>query len=313
MTDPFWSLFVNGSGLLHGWEVIVESAVITAVTLLTIISNILVIVTILTTHGLSDVIGFYVVSIAVADLIGGTLIMPLSVYPAMVQRWVYGDLVCKIEAYISIVLWSVNVYTMMWMSVDRYVAVRRPNRYECSSTKMRCKCWISFTWITALFIGCPPLFGYSQAKFYQEAAICILDWGYLGAYTITASILVIGPSVITILYTFAYIFRKIYKYNKAVRENSKEAKSMQPPVSDQPYGNANPIMVFVIITVFCVMWLPTLLLKAYENICGPTNLHLVHFLTLWVAMLGGFWKFVILIMMNPKFRRGLRLLCGRRR
>lgn len=52
--------------------------------------------------GPQEVINIYILSIATADLICGLLVVPLSVYPAMVQRWIYGDIVCRLAGYIEV-------------------------------------------------------------------------------------------------------------------------------------------------------------------------------------------------------------------
>ena len=78
--------------------------------------------------GPGDVINCYLLSLAVVDLLCGLLVVPLSVYPALVQRWVYGDLVCRLVGYLEVTLWAVTVYTFMWISVDRYLAIRKPLR-----------------------------------------------------------------------------------------------------------------------------------------------------------------------------------------
>lgn len=74
--------------------------------------------------GPSEVINYYLLSLASADLLCGVLVVPLSVYPALVRRWVYGDIVCRLVGYLEVTLWAVSVYTFMWISVDRYLAIR---------------------------------------------------------------------------------------------------------------------------------------------------------------------------------------------
>lgn len=78
----------------------------------------------------------------------------------------------------------------MWMSVDRYLAVRKPLRYETVQTKTRCQCWMVFTWISSAMLCCPPLLGFYEPLYDEEAHICMLDWGNMAAYTITLGILV---------------------------------------------------------------------------------------------------------------------------
>lgn len=41
---------------------------------------------------------------------------------------------CRLAGYVEVTLWSVSIYTFMWISVDRYLAVRKPLRYETISS-----------------------------------------------------------------------------------------------------------------------------------------------------------------------------------
>ncbi|XP_014674380.1 PREDICTED: probable G-protein coupled receptor 52 [Priapulus caudatus] len=307
MTDFFYAIVYNGSGQLYGWQVILETVVIVVVTFFVIVFNILVIAVMMTTHGLQDVVGYYLVSLSVADLICGILITPLSVYPAIVQRWVYGDIVCKIESFVEIVLWSVTVYMFMWISVDRYLAVQKPSRYETASTVGRCKCWIAFSWLASIALSCPPLAAVSPANYYLEASVCVLDWSHMSAYSVTMAALVVTPSFITIGYTYVYIYVRITKYKWMTAEKKKECE--WAPSSDPPYGNANHNLTCAITLAFVLSWLPWLLLQVYEKAAGPVDSPMVHFATMWLAIASACWKFVILVVMNSRFRKGLKHLC----
>lgn len=76
-------------------------------------------------------------SLAFADLLCGLLIMPWSVYAALTGHSLQGHLACRFVGYLEVTLWSIQIYTFMWISVDRYLAVRKPLRYETVQTKTR--------------------------------------------------------------------------------------------------------------------------------------------------------------------------------
>lgn len=86
----------------------------------------------------NEVIDYYLLSLSAADLLCGLLVVPLSVYPAIIRDWPYGDLLCRLTGYLEVTLWAVSVYTFMWISVDRYLAVRKPLRYETVSVASVC-------------------------------------------------------------------------------------------------------------------------------------------------------------------------------
>lgn len=89
------------------------------------------------TVGPTEIINHYLLSLAVADLLCGLLIVPLSALFLMAGKWELGEFTCRFMGYLEVTLWSVSVYTFMWISVDRYLAVRKPLRYETVQTKTR--------------------------------------------------------------------------------------------------------------------------------------------------------------------------------
>ncbi|CAH1395864.1 unnamed protein product [Nezara viridula] len=256
--------------------------------------------------GAGEVINCYLLSLAVADLLCGLLVVPLSVYPALIQRWVYGDLVCRLVGYLEVTLWAVSVYTFMWISVDRYLAVRKPLRYDTVQTKIRCQCWMALTWVSAAMMCCPPLLGFNQPRFDEDALICLLDWKDMAAYSATLAVLVLGPSVITIVYTYSYIFTMMRRVRSGAPIHDKEYAT----ALSENLANPTHIMSFVLVVVFCLSWAPFILVRIYEGTTG-NRLNLfshIHFFVFWLGVLNSVWKAVILIVMSPQFRLMLRIL-----
>lgn len=285
---------------------LIQAAIILLIGISIIVANVLVIATILMTPGQRDPMIYYLMSLAIADLLCGILVVPLSVYPAIAQEWVYGDLVCRVEGYLEVSLWSASIYTFMWISVDRYLAVRKPLRYETIQTRTRCQCWMVFTWITATFLCCPLLLGFSKAHFYSDVYLCMLDWGNMLAYSVTLAGLVLGPSLITISYTYSFIFHTVQKVRRGAQAPpDKEYIAAAADMIAHPYH----MMSVVLILVFWISWLPWLALCVYEHFAGKLELPLLHFCTAWLGVLNSFWKTLIYVLMNPQFRCGARLFC----
>uniref|UniRef100_A0ABD2XQZ4 G-protein coupled receptors family 1 profile domain-containing protein n=1 Tax=Trichogramma kaykai TaxID=54128 RepID=A0ABD2XQZ4_9HYME len=261
-----------------------------------ILSNLLIIATYLNYRGPTEVINYYLLSLATADLLCGLLVVPLSVYPALVRRWVYGDIVCRLVGYLEVTLWAVSVYTFMWISVDRYLAIRKPLRYETVQTKTRCQCWMAFTWISVAMMCCPPLLGFNKAIFDSEAFICMLDWGNMAAYTITLSILVLGPSVITIVYTYFYIFSMMRKLRSGVPIHDKEYAT----ALSENLSNPSHIMSFVLVMAFWISWAPYAGLRIWSSLNGPPQVPFLHFAVVWFGVTNSFWKAVVLGTLSPQ-------------
>ncbi|XP_075229336.1 G-protein coupled receptor DopEcR [Lycorma delicatula] len=288
-------------------EALTQAAIIFTMAVAIILANVLIIATFINARGPGEVINCYLLSLAVADLLCGLLVVPLSVYPALVQQWVYGDLVCRLVGYLEVTLWAVTVYTFMWISVDRYLAVRKPLRYETVQTKTRGQCWMAFTWISAAMMCCPPLLGFNQPIFDRDAYVCMLDWRDMAAYSITLAILVLGPSLITIVYTYFYIFSMMRKLRNGVPIHDKEYAT----ALSENLSNPSHVMSFVLVVAFWLSWLPFILLRLYEYWSGNrvTVIPHIHFAVFWLGILNSVWKAFILVTLSPQFRLMLRILC----
>lgn len=174
-------------------------------------------------------------------------------------------------------------------------------------TRTRSQCWMVFTWISAAMLCCPPLLGYKkEANFDKETFICMLDWGTTYAYTATLGILVLGPSVISIVYNYFYIFSMKRKLNSGA------------PIHDKEYATAlaenlsNPShwMSFVLVSAFWLSWAPYAGVRFYEYVTDQElKIPMLHFGVVWLGIMNSFWKIVILISLSPQFRLALRILC----
>ncbi|KRZ76977.1 Zinc finger protein [Trichinella papuae] len=177
-------------GLSVSSEKLAYISVIILITALLIISSVLTVAVIVTSPQLKDIIGYYLISLAVSDLLCGTLITPISIYAVLDENWptAYSEILCRIEVYIELVLLSVVLYIFMWISVDRYILLTRPGRYEAEQTSTRCKCWAMFTWVTSLVLCCPVLFNELQAQYDRYAFLCVLDCTKMMPYAITMAL-----------------------------------------------------------------------------------------------------------------------------
>ena len=248
----------------------------------------------------------YMLSLAIADLVCGVVLVPLCVYPSLTHQWVYGDTMCRICGYLTATLWTVSVYTCMWIGVDRYIAVRKPVRYDVVQTQTRCQCWVFFTWVMGAALCCPPILGVTRPYFEKEVFICMMDWSGMPAYSITVGTLILIPSVLTIMYTYGYIFYTMRSINKCIPQGDKEYAS----ALTENLAHPNHAMSFVIVATFWLSWLPWLGIRIYQSIfVHGTTIPYLQFTLFWLGVLNCFWKFPIYVSMSPRFRSGLKSFC----
>ena len=281
-----------------------DTFVILVIMLAIIISNVIILLVLFKTDALKQINKYFFCSLTVADLLIGVFVTPFSFWASLFDHWIYGDQFCHIEAYVAAIFWIASVGSLTWISIDHYVAIRKPGRYETLITPMRSYCWIAFLWIGALSFCCPPLMGVARARYYREAYICIIDWKLQKAYFITAGILVIVPPIIALGISNLYIFTNAYKKKRLIYE-----KSMLP--DDSSNRPDSYFLSFLTGIVFIGAWLPWSLLQIQELIAKETKNPKVHFYFLWFAVANSFWKFITYTIFGQDFRQGLKDLFSR--
>ncbi len=271
------------------------------ITFCIIVSNILILCVVFKTDRLDYINKYFFVSMTICDLGIGVFITSFSFWAAIFDGWIYGRKFCNFEAYLATIFWIASIYSLTWISIDHYVAIRKPDRYDSLMTPMRSICWLVLIWVAAFSFCCPPLFGESSARYYSEAFICIIDWNLQKAYIITSGVLIITPPTVALAGANLYIFTKAYREKRNVYEKSTDS-------------NSRPEHYFVnmlIGVVFFLTWLPWCSLQLNEVLQDDHQVASsprMHFYLLWFAIANSFWKFIIYSLFDHDFRIGLKII-----
>lgn len=81
---------------------------------------------------------YYIVSLAVSDLILGVLLIPFSLTSFFMEQWIFHPQICQFWAYMWFLLWLIKVFTFMLLSTDRRLYVTdKKYSYYTNHTKCR--------------------------------------------------------------------------------------------------------------------------------------------------------------------------------
>lgn len=194
---------------------------LTGLTLITILGNTLVIVAVATTRRLRSVTNCFIVSLSVADLLVGCLVMPLSLIYQMIGTWPFGYFMCELWSSLDIMLCTASILNLCCISLDRYFAITRPLTYTVKRNKRLALGMIGVVWLASAAVTLPPLFGWYERSV-SDVSHCqyVSDKGYV-IYSACGSFYI---PLVVMLFVYTRIFIVIYRRNKIVKQQKQYQK-----------------------------------------------------------------------------------------
>uniref|UniRef100_A0A3P9BSM9 Muscarinic acetylcholine receptor n=1 Tax=Maylandia zebra TaxID=106582 RepID=A0A3P9BSM9_9CICH len=139
------------------WEVITIATVSAIVSLITIVGNVLVMVSFKVNSQLKTVNNYYLLSLAAADLIIGVFSMNLYTSYILMGYWALGNLACDLWLALDYVASNASVMNLLVISFDRYFSITRPLTYRAKRTPKRAGIMIGLAWLVSLVLWAPPI------------------------------------------------------------------------------------------------------------------------------------------------------------
>ncbi|CAL8345443.1 unnamed protein product [Lota lota] len=142
------------------------AAFATAITLMvvfTIVGNIMVIIAVLTSRSLRGPQNLFLVSLAAADILVATLIIPFSLANELLGYWYFKTLWCEIYLALDVLFCTSSIVHLCAISLDRYLSISRVT-YSSQRTPRRIKAAIVVVWLISSIISFPPLLSLNKSE-----------------------------------------------------------------------------------------------------------------------------------------------------
>ncbi|XP_031434610.1 muscarinic acetylcholine receptor M3 [Clupea harengus] len=139
------------------WQVILIVFFTGLLSLMTIIGNILVLVSFKVNRQLKTVNNYFLLSLAFADLIIGVISMNLYTTYIVMGHWAMGPWACDLWLAIDYVASNASVMNLLVISFDRYFSITRPLTYRAKRTTKRAAVMIALAWLVSLVLWAPAI------------------------------------------------------------------------------------------------------------------------------------------------------------
>ncbi|CAD5111574.1 DgyrCDS873 [Dimorphilus gyrociliatus] len=131
--------------------------VLAAIICLSLIGNTVVCVAILTERNLRKAGNYFLVSLAIADLLVAGTVMVFAGANDVMGRWIFGRHFCKIWLSLDIMCSTASILNLCAVSLDRYLHVRAPLHYDIKMSTFRAVLAIGLIWACSALISFLPI------------------------------------------------------------------------------------------------------------------------------------------------------------
>ncbi|XP_016904486.1 uncharacterized protein LOC107992884 [Apis cerana] len=153
---------VNGTRLdvdgLNNWWAMLALVLVLG----TAAGNILVCLAIARERRLQNVTNYFLMSLAITDLLVAVLVMPLGILTLVRGYFPLPSVYCLAWICLDVLLCTASIMHLCTISVDRYLSLRYPMKFGRNKTRRRVMLKISFVWVLSIAMSLPLSLMYSK-------------------------------------------------------------------------------------------------------------------------------------------------------
>uniref|UniRef100_A0A8C6PG71 Dopamine receptor D4a n=2 Tax=Nothobranchius furzeri TaxID=105023 RepID=A0A8C6PG71_NOTFU len=203
--------------------------------------NVLVCLSVLTEKALKTTTNYFIVSLAVADLMLAVLVLPLFVYSEFQDGvWTLSTTICDGLMTMDVMLCTASIFNLCAISVDRFIAVLIPLNYNRKHVDLRQMVLLAATWILALAVASPIMFGINDVPG-RDPSECKLENDDYVLYSSVCSFFIPCPIMLLL---YCGMFRGLHHWEEARKAKLRssiqacrklqEAAASLPPLASLP-------------------------------------------------------------------------------
>ena len=294
---------------------ILHTVLFAIMTVLSLGGNSLVCLSFYRNRRLRTITNFYVLSLAVADLIVAIFVFPSVTVASALRRWPFIYEFCQVTGFLTNYWAMVSLSILVLTSINRYFCVVKPQRYSVFFAKKKTIISIIFVWIfmfvfyltfilavQATFVWHPNAL-YSRVTFRDNDT----EKGTFMSFGIFSFL-----SMLLVLFGYCSVFRVVSQHNNAVVPFIQEDNG-QGAIRTKEIKTSR--VLFVAVFGFCVSWMPGIVGHVLEfgfEISIPPALQ---WMPMFFACISAWINPIIYGVMNRAMRKEFKsiLCCWKRR
>ena len=209
------------ASLHHIATTVFMGLVLGCIILATICGNVLVLLAVYVNSHLRSTTNYFIVNLAIADLLLGITVLPFSATLEALDYWPFGFAMCDIWASIDVLWCTASIMTLCVISIDRYIGVTRPLQHSSIITERRAFVIIICVWILSVAISIAPLVGWKEPPKTDSTECTVTKQvGYV-IFSVSGSFYI--PLLIIVI-VYVRIYKEATKHSRFLNSGIKTTK-----------------------------------------------------------------------------------------
>ncbi|XP_053949839.1 allatostatin-A receptor-like [Anastrepha ludens] len=229
-----------------------------------LLGNALVILVVVANQQMRSTTNLLIINLAISDILFVIFCVPFTATDYVLPEWPFGNLWCKFVQYMIVVTCHGSVYTLVLMSLDRFLAVVHPVTSMSLRTERNAMLAIIFAWVLIVTTAIPVALSHSVQLYYfkgRNYTACVFSsheeiWNLVAFQVSFCASSYVTPLTL-IFFLYMCMLARLWK----------SAPGCKPSAESRKGKRRVTRMVVVVVLAFAICWLPIhviLVLKALD-------------------------------------------------
>ncbi|XP_066996206.2 tachykinin-like peptides receptor 99D [Anabrus simplex] len=299
--------------ILPWWRQLIWTILFAGMVIVASGGNLIVIWIVMAHKRMRTVTNYFLVNLSVADAMVSTLNVTFNYTYMLNSDWPFGKTYCKITQFVAVLSICASVFTLMAISIDRYMAIISPLRPRMGrrTTLIVVVC----IWMLGSTLSLPMIAFYTTDG--MELAegdvriVCYSEWPdgpsphsyYEYVYNVVFMVVTYFLPIGSMTFTYLRVGVELWgsqSIGECTQRQMENIRSKRRVVK----------MMVVVVLIFVVCWAPFhiyfIVVSLYPQINQSPYIQEVYLGIYWLAMSNSMYNPIIYFWMNSRFRRGFK-------
>lgn len=225
------------------WLTIVLGAAASVVIIVTVLGNILVLLSFVLERSIRQPTNYFIASLAMSDLLIGTFSMPCFTIYLLLGRWPLGEIICDLWLSLDWTVCLASQYTVFFITADRFCSVKIPAKYRNWRTDRKVRIMIALSWTIPSVVFFTSIVGwqYFVGKRTVEEGQCEVQFMSDPLFTFLLTIGYYWTTLIVMITLYVGIYRVALSLQRKSNEKQRKmnhAMELSKKKANKPGGGA---------------------------------------------------------------------------